>query len=214
MDLSVRRRERVDVVGVPGIDQQAAVVAALGVADPLVGRIHLPPHGTAVVGPIEPVVGDQVDPLRVGIHGHRDGGHTLEPRQAATGQLLPGDPSIDRLEQTRAGRGVRRRGRASGRDPARRGRSKAGQSRGREDHVRQIGGDRHPRHAGGVADEERLGPGHAAVRAPIDPAGLALGSTALGADQHYVGVARIDDDCTNSFGGFEPKMLPGLPGVR
>src|SRR5207302_614022 len=64
--------EGVDPVGIVRVDVDAAVVAALTVADARVVGGHLPPGRAAVVGAVETEVADDEDALTAGVVGDSD----------------------------------------------------------------------------------------------------------------------------------------------
>src|SRR6185437_10343048 len=85
--------------GVLRVDVHAAVVAALSIRDPLVGRVHLAPVRAAIIGAIESGVLDQVHALRVGVHRDRNRGAARQCGKPAALDLLPCQSVIGRLVQ-------------------------------------------------------------------------------------------------------------------
>src|SRR6266566_1004555 len=89
--------------GFLGVDEHAAIVAALSVGDPLIVCRHVAPRRAAIVGPIQSEITNQIDALRIGAVRDRDGEAAGEPRQASarTDDLAPRDPAVRGLVETR-----------------------------------------------------------------------------------------------------------------
>src|SRR5207302_6881315 len=80
--LVARRVDRVDDVGILGIDVHAAVVAALAVSNAAVVLVYLLPGVVAVVRAVQAPVADDEHALRIGVHRDGDGVAAGETRES------------------------------------------------------------------------------------------------------------------------------------
>src|SRR5678815_5152310 len=87
--------------------------------------------------------------------------------------------------------------------------------RAREQNLGVLGIENDVADARVVVDEERPGPGGAAVGGLVDATIAALAEErALRRDIHRIGIARVDDDFADVLGLLEAGALPGLAGIR
>ncbi len=192
----------VDDVGILWIDVDAAVVAALTVADPAVIGRHLAPGGAAVIRSVEATVGNEVEALCIGAQGHRNRRASGQSRQSGGAEFVPGHAIVGRLVDRRAGAGrVRTRGEGELWRPQpvlRVVRRRIVPHAGREDHVRHVVGAGQLVDAGGTVDGQRPVPGLAAVAAAEDPTRVVQGERVTQrADHHDVRVVRVHEHGLN-----------------
>ena len=215
--LVARCAQDVDDVWIFRVNGNAAVVAALSVANTGVGGVHLPPVRAAVIGAIQPVVGHEEDALGVCPHGHGDGGAAREAGKAGSVELVPGEATI--------GGFVNRGARRSCRGGCRGGGTGSGLRcwRGRvvmtnrrcEDGVRRIVGARQFLHARLAVHKHHARPRLAAVVRAIDPAIFRLlMDISLRRHEHDVRVLQIHEHRGDLLGRNKSDVLPALAGVR
>src|SRR5437762_5437160 len=203
--------ERVNDVGILRIDINTAVVAALGIRDPFVVSGHMAPRRAAIVGPIQSEITNEINALRIGAVGDRDGEAAGEPRQASAGtdDLAPRDPAVSGLVETRTRLRRVRGGWVAGT------RWEVAEPRCGENDVRRVCRARERSDAGLFVDVQRLDPGRSAVGRAEHATRVALGLEEVPqrADQDEVWVARVNQDGRNLLCALEADVPPRASGI-